>query len=223
MNKDIKGVIFDLDGTLLDSMWVWTDIDERFLGERGFEVPPDYLEAIAPIGATKAAEYTIERFKLNETVESVVEQWFDMALESYRTKVECKPFAKEFLHRLKEAGLKLGVATSSDRKLIIPALTRNGIIDLFDTIVTVDEVARGKGFPDIYEKAACNMGCSNHECVVFEDILAGIKGAKDGGFMAVAVYEGHSSYEHPQMKELADKFIMGFEEILEYVGGQRND
>lgn len=215
MNKQIKGAIFDLDGTVLDSMWVWTEIDRRFLGDRGFEVPQDYLEKIAPVGARKAAEYTIERFGLNEKVEDIMNEWFDMALTSYQTEVLCKPFVKEYFAKLKAKGIKLGVATSSDRKLIMPALIRNEIVDLFDTIVTVDQVKRGKGFPDIYEKAAADMGFENHQCVVFEDILAGIKGAKAGGFLAVGVYDNHSSYEHPEMKRLADRFIMSFEELCD--------
>lgn len=215
MNRKIKAAIFDLDGTVFDSMWVWTDIDIRFLGDRGFEVPPDYLEAIAPIGARKAAEYTIERFGLNEKVEDVMNEWFDMAMTSYRSEVLCKPYVKEYLQQLLDKGIKLGVATSSDRKLIIPALKRNGIIDMFDTIITVDQVERGKGYPDIYEKAAREMGVENDECVVFEDILAGVRGAKAGGFYAIGVYENHSAYEHPQMKQIADRFIMNFGEMLE--------
>lgn len=215
MNQEIKAAIFDLDGTLLDSMWVWEEIDKRFLGKRGFDVPADYLEAIAPIGARKAAEYTIERFGLNENVDDIVEEWFDMALTAYENEVECKPYVKEYLEHIRNKGIKLGVATSSDRKLIIPALERTGIISMFDTIVTVDQVERGKGFPDIYEKAARDMGFENEECVVFEDILAGIKGAKMGGFTTVGVYETHSMYEHPEMKEMSDRFIMNFGEMLE--------
>lgn len=214
MDNKFKAAIFDLDGTVLDSMWVWTDIDKKFLGKRGVEVPGDYLEAIAPIGARKAAEYTIERFGLNEEVEDVMNEWFDMAMTSYRKDVECKPFVKEYLTKLKKKGIKLGVATSSDRKLIIPALKRNRIFEMFDTIVTVDQVKRGKGFPDIYEKAARDMGVENNESVVFEDILAGIQGAKAGGFTAVGVYDSHSEYEHEGIKKIADKFIMSFSEIL---------
>ena len=212
--QNIKAAIFDLDGTLLDSMWVWTEIDKRFLGDRDLEVPPDYLEAIAPLGARRAAEYTIERFGLNEKVEDIMGEWFDMAMGAYREEVVCKPFSIEYLNKLKSEGIRLAVATSSDRKLIIPALKRNNIIDMFETIVTVDQVDRGKGFPDIYEKAAQDLGVSNEECVVFEDILAGIKGAKMGGFYAVGVYEDHSTYEHPEMKQLADRFIMSFSELL---------
>ena len=99
-----KGAIFDMDGTLLDSMWVWRQIDVDFLGRRGFEVPPDYLEMITPMGYCRAAEYTIERFGLNEKPEDLIQEWYGMAAEAYAKKVELKSHAKEYLLELKKAG-----------------------------------------------------------------------------------------------------------------------
>ncbi len=97
-----KGAIFDMDGTLLDSMWVWRQIDVDFLGRRGFEVPPDYLEMITPMGYCRAAEYTIERFGLNEKPEDLIQEWYGMAAEAYAKKVELKSHAKEYLLELKK-------------------------------------------------------------------------------------------------------------------------
>ena len=97
----LQSAIFDMDGTLLDSMWVWRQIDVDFLGRRGFEVPLDYLEMITPMGYYRAAEYTIERFRLNEQPEDLVQEWHDMAAEAYEKKVELKPHAKEYLLELK--------------------------------------------------------------------------------------------------------------------------
>ena len=97
-----KGAIFDMDGTLLDSMWVWRQIDVDFLGRRGFEVPSDYLEMITPMGYYRAAEYTIERFGLNEKPEDLIQEWHGMAAEAYAKKVELKSHAKEYLLKLKK-------------------------------------------------------------------------------------------------------------------------
>ena len=210
-----QGAIFDLDGTILDSMGVWRQIDVEFLGRRGISVPPDYLEAITPLGFDRAAEYTIRRFSLPESREEIVREWYLMAENAYRYQVELKEGAGEWLNRLKSLNIPLAVATSSDEALFVPALKRTGIYDCFDAFVTVKEVARGKGFPDIYEKAAGRIGCVPEQCVVFEDILQGIRGAKMGGLCAVAVYDEDSAHEEQAMRDAADYYIYSFRQLLE--------
>ena len=213
---NMKGIIFDLDGTLLDSSWVWDTVDLKFLGDRGFDVPDDYVDAISPMGAMKAAVYTIERFGLyNEKPEDLVREWFAMAKKEYHSRVKCKPFAKEFIHKMRETGRKMSIATSSDRELFIPTLEREGIIDCFDSIVTVDEVKRGKEYPDIYLEAARRMDINKENCVVFEDIVPAIKGAKKGKFKVVAVKDEKSVNNFEEAKKLADLHISSYENLLE--------
>ena len=96
--ENIEGAIFDLDGTLLDSSWVWDMVDVKFLGARGFDVPDNYVEEISPLGAERAAVYTIEKFGLNENPDDIVREWISMAKKEYSQEVVCKPFAKEYLH-----------------------------------------------------------------------------------------------------------------------------
>jgi len=111
----LKGAIFDLDGTLLDSMWVWAAVDRTFLGARGFAVPEDYVEAISHLGLTAAAEYTIARFGLRETVADISAEWNDLARTAYEEQVALKPHAKEYLLRLKARGMRLAAATAIER------------------------------------------------------------------------------------------------------------
>lgn len=212
--RNFKGAIFDLDGTVLDSMWVWDEVDKKFLGKRGIAVPDDYLEQIAHIGYTAAAAYTIERFGLDETEENIVAEWSSLAADAYAHDVVLKPYAKDFLIQLKNNGVRLSVATASNALFFEPALKRCGIYDLFDAFTTSDEVARGKGFPDIYLLAAQKIGLTADECIVFEDIYAGIKGAADGGFYTIGVYDKYSLRERDRIVSCADMYIYGYDELI---------
>ncbi|WP_242953656.1 HAD family hydrolase [Clostridium merdae] len=214
MKKQIQGAVFDLDGTLLDSMGVWKEIDQGSLGRRGIPVPEDYAQAVALLGFWQSAEYTIRRFGLSETPKQLTEEWNEMALDAYRFRVELKPGAKEYLSHLRERGIKLAVATSSYRELFLPTLERHGISNYFDAIVTVSEVSRGKGFPDIYEEAARRIQCLPQECAVFEDLPDAVRGAKEGGFYTVGVFDPYSAEEEPRLREHADRFIHDFHELL---------
>lgn len=125
--KPFVGAIFDLDGTLLDSMDVWNEIDRIFLSRRGISVPEDYLQVVAPMGFRRAAEYTVERFGLPESVDALIEEWDALAIEAYQTRVRLKPGAREYLLQLKRQGVRLAVATASREAYFVPALKNNGI------------------------------------------------------------------------------------------------
>lgn len=210
-----QGAIFDLDGTILDSMWVWEEIDREFLGKRNLRVPDDYMEAIAPLGFERAAEYTIRRFQLQETSEEIIREWYEMAADAYQNRVGLKDGAGEYLAHLKKRNIPIAAATSSEEALFLPALKRNGIFRYFDAFVTVKEVSRGKGFPDIYEEAARRIGCKPGRCVVFEDIRQGIEGAASGGFATVAVHEERNPEDREMMKACADYYIYSYRPLLE--------
>lgn len=212
--KNIEGAVFDLDGTLLDSSWVWEKVDEKFLGDRGFQVPDDYVDEISPLGAERAAVYTIERFGLNEDKDDIVREWIEMAKKEYATEVVCKPYAKEFLEELHKLNIKMAVATSSDRELFMKTLAREGILKYFQKIVTVDEVERGKGYPDIYEEAARRIKVNPHKCLVFEDILAGVTGASLGEFNVVAVFDEKSKHNWEKIKSISKYSINDYKELL---------
>lgn len=212
--KNIEGAVFDLDGTLLDSSWVWEKVDEKFLGDRGFQVPDDYVDEISPLGAERAAVYTIERFGLNEDKDDIVREWIEMAKKEYATEVVCKPYAKEFLEELHKLNIKMAVATSSDRELFMKTLEREGILKYFQKIVTVDEVERGKGYPDIYEEAARRIKVNPHKCLVFEDILAGVTGASLGKFNVVAVFDEKSKHNWEKIKSISKYSINDYKELL---------
>lgn len=211
---DRIGYIFDLDGTLLDSLWVWDEVDEIFLTRRGLTVTPDYKQAVAHMGAANTARYTIERFGLHETPEQIMEEWHTLAFEAYRDRVLLKPFVYELLEQLEKQQIQVAAATSSDRTLIEPCLKRLHIFDQFEHIMTVGEVGHDKSSPVIYQMAAARMGLSPAQCIVFEDILRAVQTAKSAGFFTVAVAEPRSSDDWPLLCQTADCCIQTFADLL---------
>ena len=137
--KQFKAAIFDLDGTLIDSMGVWEQIDREFLSKRGIAIPEDYIAAVTPMGFRSAAEYTIRRFCLQETPADLIREWEDMAIDAYSFHVPLKPHAKEYLEYLKKKGVRLAVATALQPTLSVPALKNNGVYGYFESFASVTE------------------------------------------------------------------------------------
>lgn len=211
---NMKGAIFDLDGTLLDSMSVWEQIDIRFLEKRGFTATKEYTQAVTPLGFHKAAEYTIARYGLSESTEEVIIEWNLMAQKAYASEITLKPNVREYLRHLKDKGVKLGVATALHPESIESVLKNNHIYDMFESFTMLQEVSRGKGFPDIYLLAAQRLGLQPEECIVYEDILTAIKGAKSGGFRVCGVYDVYAGNEWDQIVAMSDYTVKDFAELM---------
>ena len=169
----MQGAIFDLDGTLLDSMGMWSQIDVEFLAKRGIALPSDYQDAVTPLGALDAAHYTIARFGLSDT-----------------------PYALEYVKALHARGIPITIATSSAYKSVYAACERTNLLRYIRRIVTVADVGKTKEHPDIYLACAEETGCAPHACVVYEDIIEGVHTAVKAGFFTVGILEpGYSQQE----------------------------
>lgn len=214
MLENKRAVIFDLDGTLIDSMWIWRDIDEVFLGERGIAVPEDLESMVSGISFTQTACYFKERFQLQESVEEMEQIWIDMAYDRYVHEVPLKPGAGEFLERLRSQGIRLGIGTSNSRSLTEAVARALHIEAYFDCMVTATEVKMGKPEPDIYLRAAGELGAAPGQCLVFEDIPAGIQAGKNAGMEVCAVEEALSEGERQRIRQLADYYIRTYYDIL---------
>jgi HAD superfamily hydrolase (TIGR01509 family) len=213
MLKDIKAAIFDLDGTLIDSMWLWEKVDIDFLKLRGYELPIDLKENIEHLSFIDTAKYFKERFNLPENIEDIMDEWNSMAFKEYANNVSLKPGAKEYLHNLKLKGIKLALATSNSVPLLEAVLKNNGVYEYFDVITTTNEVNRGKNFPDIYLLSAEKLQVKPTECIVFEDILPAVLGAKMAGMKVVAVHDLYSEYQKKDIMASADYYIYKYEDI----------
>lgn len=212
--KEFRGAIFDLDGTIIDSMVIWEEIDVKFLEKRNIVIPKDYIEKINAMSFEEVAKYTIERFGLNESPCDLIKEWNDMALYEYSNNIKLKPKVKEYLDKLKANNIKIGLATSSPRKLFEPVLKNNNVYEYFDTFISVEDVGRDKNYADIYLYTAKKLGLSPSECVGFEDILVAINTLKEAGFQVVGVYDKSSQVDLDEIKVRCDKFIYSFDELL---------
>ncbi len=211
---DFKGAIFDIDGTLLDSMGVWYQVDVDFFKAYGREMPEDYSTKVAQLGSWRTAEYTIELLGLSKTPEELIDIWNDMVREAYMTTIELKPHAKEYLEYLKSKGVKLAVATALFPDLYVPVLKKHGIYDLFDAFISNGEMKLEKSSPEVYITAANKLDVRPCDCVVFEDIVTGIQGAKAAGMYAVAMADERGSCDRELLEQMADKYIFDFEEMM---------
>ena len=211
-DSGFKGAIFDLDGTVLDSMDVWERIDITFLEKRGFTVPEDYIAKISSMSFAESAVYTAKLFELKEKPEDIIEEWNSMAIDEYSHRVKMKPHALEYLQKLKASGIKLGVATGLPKVLYEPVLKNNEIYDLFNSITSSDEVNRSKAFPDVFILAAKKLGLAPSECIVFEDIPEGVRSAKQAGMTVYGVYDKYSENFREDIEKIADGYILNFSE-----------
>lgn len=216
MIEHIQAVIFDVDGTLVDSMGMWHDIDVEYFQVLGLPMPPTLGKDIEGMSFTETAVYFKETFQLEDkSIEDIKLDWARMAHEKYLYEIQAKPGAKKYFSFLKERGIKTGIATSNDRTLAMAALSPHGFLEKADSICTGGEVEKGKPAPDIYLKVAEDLGVAPENCLVFEDIPNGMRAGKAAGMTVIGVKDSRSADYMDEIMEICDYFIQDFQEMLE--------
>ncbi len=212
--SEFDAVIFDMDGTLLDSMSMWHQIDIDYLGKFGLEVPKHLQKDIEGFGFTETAIYFKNRFHLPDTIEQIKADWNQMAFDMYCNHIPLKAGAMEFLQWLKRNHYKLGIATSNSHELVQCAFQALKINQFFDCVVTSCDVNKGKPSPDIYLKVASKLNVVPSSCLVFEDILPGIMAGKAAGMKVCAVEDVYSADIKDKKIDSADYFIENYFELI---------
>lgn len=211
----IEAVIFDLDGSLVDSMWVWKSIDVEYLGKFGIDLPDDLQQCIEGKSFSETALYFKERFRIPDKLETIKDDWNRMAWDKYTHEVPLKEGVQELLEYCKNKKIKLGIATSNSRELVENIVMVHGLEQYFDCIMTGCDVAKGKPSPDIYLAVAKELQVTLENCLVFEDIIPGIQAGKAAGMKVCAVYDKYSEYQEDGKRELADYYTYDFRELME--------
>ena len=196
----ISGIIFDADGTLLNSMPIWDDLGARYLKGLGIETKPGLSEILICMSLEESAAYMKKTYSLPQTVEEIRRGVQARLDDFYVNEVQPKPGAGEYLCALHSRKLPMMIATSSSRYHIEEAMKRLGFMDYFVGIVTSEEVGAGKNRPDIYLKCAEVMGLHPSRVCVFEDVIHAVRTANAAGFPTAGVYDAASAEDTVDMR-----------------------
>ncbi len=205
--NDFEAVIFDLDGSLVDSMWMWKAIDIEYLQGFGIEPPKNLQKEIGGRSFVETAQYFKERFGIEDSVEKIGDDWNKMAWDKYTNEVPLKEGAFEFLSECEKKSIKLGIASSNSKELIEQVLSSHNIKERFGSIKSGTEILKGKPAPDVYLAVAKELDVAPEKCLVFEDLVDGIKAGKNAGMTVVAVSDDYSMHSDDLKRELADYYI----------------
>ena len=211
-HNTLQGVIFDLDGTLLDSTGMWRQVDGRLMAHYGKEVPPDLSETVQRMSIEEFSQFFVEEFDLPVTPEQIEQQVADMVAEEYREKLQLKPHVPEILDWLDQQNIPYGVATATYGELAEAALRRLHIWERLRFLLTEQDAGAPKTQPKIFQLAAQKLHLGRRQIAVVEDSLHALEGAKNGGFFTIGIADPENA---PVWKEICATATVHIHDILE--------
>ena len=206
----IKGIIFDVDGTLLDSMHIWGELGKRYLSFVGIEAKPGLAKILFPMSLDESSEYLKNEYNLPDSVEQITEDTIKILSDFYRYEAAPKPGALAFVKKMQDRNIPMVIATSGDRRILDTALARLGVTDCFAGILTCSELKTNKRVPTIYLRAAELLGTMPEETAVFEDVLHAIQAAKSVCFITYAIEDRFSEQDRNEIKRTSDFYLQDF-------------
>ncbi len=210
-----EAVLFDVDGTLVDSMGIWREVDLIYLSRYGIEMPENLPDILSGLSISQTADYFREVLGVNEPNEKMLADWNELAYEQYRYHILPKAGALPFVKEIHKRGIRMAVGTSNTRKLAETIMQRVGFSEYIPVMITGEDVVIGKPDPYIYLEAARRIGADPSACIVFEDITEGLLAGKRAGMQTCAIWDLHSEADDAQKREIADFYIQDFQDIFD--------
>jgi len=207
-------LLFDLDGTLIDSNGVWLEVDKTFLARRGAPYTREYYEGVAHTILSNCAIFTKEYLHLEESCEEIIAEWMELAADKYGTEVPLKPHVLAYLDKCRAAGHRMAVFTACVPTHCQSAMEHLGLTPYFEKVIYAQELGVDKKNPAIFRKVAEILGVTPRECVLFDDSLEACKAAKAAGMTVVGVADAFHPDVSVDMREICDQYITGFGDLL---------
>lgn len=212
----IRGAVFDMDGTLTDSMGGWCEIYAELTEYLKIELPQGFMMKVNHIPMRERVKVIIKEFHINADENEIYDYWVERAAGYYESVFKIKPYMLEMLQTLKSLKIDMAIATASDSVCAQAFIKSNHLAEYIGSVTGLDEVSRPKSFPDIYLKAAEKLGVNPFECIVFEDALPAIKAAKSGNFKVCGVQDDCSKDDEEEIKNHSD-LVIGFTDKMEII------
>jgi HAD superfamily hydrolase (TIGR01509 family) len=214
MKPSKKHCIFDLDGTLLDSMTTWPPAMIKIMDDAGLEYPDDVVNIMTPIGFNGCADYFISLGHPEKDPERLTDIMYDYLVDDYSNRVMIKPYVREMLEKLRDDGIKIYALTASPHRTVDPCLAHNGIAHFFEEVMSTDDLMMKKSDPEIYKEVARRLGVRPDEIEFYDDNNVALRTAKSVGFRVIGVYDSVTEQYREEIESFADGYVECFCEML---------
>ncbi len=213
----MKKLIFDFDGTLVDSMREWSGKMLYVLEKNGVDYPSDIIKTITPLGDRGSAEYFISHFGVGKTPEELIAEMDEFAIKEYTYNIPAKATVDATLRLLKSRGFSLNILTASPHRMLDVCLKRVGIYDLFDNVWSCDDFGTTKSDVGIYHSVAQRLGTTAEDCVFFDDNIGALRVASESGMTVVGVYDDSSADYESDIRSISSVYVYTLDEIVKTV------